>query len=193
MKIAIFGSGSCKENENPRRAAFPGVYEEAYKLGKFLAKNGHEIIIGGYGGVMEAAARGAKRAGGHTTGVTIRDKSEGNPYLDDVYVAHGYSLEKQMSRRLGELLSRADAYVFFPGGVGTAIEMFMALHVRMVKVKLGQESDAKPIIIIGYPRSVVHYREILHSGAGGKDQSVIKSVYVKNAEEAAVAITQWFA
>lgn len=192
MKIAIFGSGNCKENENPRRTAFPGVYEEAYKLGKILANAGHEIITGGCGGVMEAAARGAKRAGGHTIGITIRGKSEGSQYLDDVYIAHGYSLEKQMSRRLGELLSRADAYVFFPGGVGTAIEMFMVLHTRMIKAKLGQTNGVKPVIIVGFPRFAVYYREILGSAGGGKDHSVVNAAYTKNAEEAAMAVTEWF-
>lgn len=192
MKVAIFGSRSCKEGENPRKDAFPGVYEEAYKLGQILASAGHDVITGGYGGVMEAAAHGANRANGKAVGITIRSRPHGNQYLSDTSVCHGYSLEKQMSRRLGELLSRADAYVFFPGGVGTAIEMFMALHARMVKAKLGQSSEIKPIIIVGYPRLVLLYRDILHSGGGKEDQSANATAFTKNAEGAAGAVTEWF-
>ena len=46
------------------------LYACAYDTGRALAVAGHTVLTGGYGGVMEAASRGALEAGGRTVGVT---------------------------------------------------------------------------------------------------------------------------
>ena len=56
--ITVFGSSRTKKGGGP--------YKEAYQLGKLLAEAGFVVCNGGYGGLMDASARGAKEAGGKT-------------------------------------------------------------------------------------------------------------------------------
>lgn len=59
------------------------VYEDARTVGRLLAERGAVVICGGLGGVMEAACRGAKEAGGLTIGVLPGvTKADANPYVD---------------------------------------------------------------------------------------------------------------
>ena len=59
--IAVFGSSEPEAGSAP--------YETAYRLGTLLAAARHPVVTGGYGGVMEAASRGAREAGGTTIGI----------------------------------------------------------------------------------------------------------------------------
>ena len=59
--IAVFGSSEPSDGDP--------LYERAQRLGHRLAKAGFGVITGGYGGVMEAASRGAYEAGGKSIGV----------------------------------------------------------------------------------------------------------------------------
>lgn len=71
--VGVAGGGACS-NE---------IYEIAQKTGLELAKRGTIIVCGGRSGVMEAAAKGAKEAGGVTIGILPNaDYSEANEYLD---------------------------------------------------------------------------------------------------------------
>ncbi len=65
MRVAVFG-GSAPQPGQP-------AYLEAQHLGEMLAKAGHEVVTGGYMGVMEAVSRGAAEAGGHVIGVTCKE------------------------------------------------------------------------------------------------------------------------
>ena len=60
--ITVFGGSRARAGEPD--------YEEARLLGRELAVRGYQVCSGGYGGVMEAASRGAKEAGGRTVAVT---------------------------------------------------------------------------------------------------------------------------
>ncbi len=61
--------------------------ELAFEVGKLVAQKGGVVICGGLGGVMEAAARGAKQAGGLTIGILPgSDAAEANPFIDIVIV-----------------------------------------------------------------------------------------------------------
>jgi len=63
----------------------PAVILLAEQTGRALAELGYVVANGGYGGTMEASARGAKQAGGRTIGVTCSIwKSRPNAYLDEV-------------------------------------------------------------------------------------------------------------
>lgn len=55
----------------------------AEEVGRELAKRGATLVCGGLGGVMEAACKGAKEAGGHTIGILPGDScADANPYVD---------------------------------------------------------------------------------------------------------------
>ena len=73
--ISVFGSARVKPGDK--------TYETARKIGYYIAKSGYEVITGGGPGVMEAANRGAKDAGGRSIGLNILlPKEQGNDYCD---------------------------------------------------------------------------------------------------------------
>lgn len=102
-------------------------HARARALGARLVEAGFGVVNGGYGGTMEASARGAREAGGRTRGVTcalFTDRAAANPYLDEVVEA------PTLTARLESLLG-ADGYVVLPGGNGTLIELCLAWeHLR---------------------------------------------------------------
>ncbi|MGH9398933.1 MAG: Rossmann fold nucleotide-binding protein, partial [Thermoanaerobaculia bacterium] len=65
MNIGVFGSSLPREGE--------AAYEEAREIGQLVARRGGRVVCGGYGGVMEAACRGAAEAGGSSLGVVLAD------------------------------------------------------------------------------------------------------------------------
>ncbi|WP_456431792.1 TIGR00725 family protein [Thermosulfuriphilus sp.] len=111
-RIAVIGAGICEAN----------IYEIAQRVGFLLAKQGAMIYCGGLGGVMEAAAKGAKEAGGLTVGILPGNKaSEANPYIDIPVVT-------AMSHARNVILVRsAEAVVAISGGYGTLSEIALAL------------------------------------------------------------------
>ncbi len=73
MLIAVIGGGNCS-SEGARMAE---------EVGQELAKHGATLVCGGLGGVMEAACRGTKEAGGLTIGILPgNDRANANPYVD---------------------------------------------------------------------------------------------------------------
>ena len=108
--VTVFGS------------ALPGeasaTYVEAQRLGKLLAEAGYAVCNGGYGGLMEASARGAREAGGHTVGVTCEIwPRSANPYIAEEIRTQSFT------ERLMTLIERGDAFVTLPGGTGTLAEL----------------------------------------------------------------------
>ncbi|HXF43110.1 MAG TPA: hypothetical protein VNK26_05165, partial [Pyrinomonadaceae bacterium] len=61
--VTIFGGSRCNADSEE--------YKEARKLGRLLAEAGFTICTGGYLGVMEAASRGAREAGGRVLGIVM--------------------------------------------------------------------------------------------------------------------------
>ena len=109
--VTIFGSARVKPGEPS--------YNQARQLGFSLAKDGYTIITGGGPGIMEAANRGAREAGGRTVSFNIDlIKEQGNAYVDTSVTSYYFFVRKVM------LASAAHAYVFFPGGFGTLDEFF---------------------------------------------------------------------
>lgn len=120
--IAVIGAGHPGATEDPRAVA----------LGRALAEEGAVLVCGGLSGVMEAACRGAREAGGTTVGILPGpDRSAANPFVD-VAVATG----------LGELrnalvVRTADAIIAVGGGYGTLSEIALALKAAVPVVALG--------------------------------------------------------
>lgn len=129
--ITVFGSS--------RPAAGDADYEEARALGKALARRGFAVCSGGYGGVMEAASRGAKEAGGKTYGVTAEFFKRGPNEFVDVEVR-----KKTWQERLFALIEMADGYVACKGGTGTLVEL--AVVWEMLNKSVITE---KPFVVFG--------------------------------------------
>lgn len=107
--ITIFGSSIPREEEDQ--------YNFAYQLGSALAKDGFNICTGGYGGIMEAASKGAFDNGGLVYGVTVDGwENQPNPYIT-IEVR-----EKRLFERIEKLLELGDAYIILQGGTGTLLE-----------------------------------------------------------------------
>jgi len=120
MQIAIVGGGDCS----------PEVREQAQMLGRLLAERGHVIICGGLGGVMEAAARGAREAGGLVVGVLPGEKMEANPYVG-IAIATGMGHARNVI-----IVKSADAVIALPGEHGTLSEMALALKMKKRVISL---------------------------------------------------------
>ncbi len=112
MIIAVIGGDSA-----------PGeALAEAEAVGRELARQGHVLICGGRGGVMEAACRGAREAGGHTIGVLPGpDRGDMNPHVEFPIVTN-----LGAARNTVVVLS-ADAVIAVDGSYGTLSEIALAL------------------------------------------------------------------
>lgn len=129
--ITIFGSS--------RTAANDIEYKTAFELGDLLVKAGFTVCNGGYGGIMEATARGAKNAGGRTIGVITEIFSRSpNQYIDQII------LEKTLLSRLEKLVEIGDAYVVLKGATGTLAELAIVWEY----INKGIMTE-KPIIVLG--------------------------------------------
>jgi uncharacterized protein (TIGR00730 family) len=113
--ISIFGSARTKPDEP--------IYEQAAITAKLLAERGYAIITGGGPGLMEAANKGAREAGGRSIGCTIELPFEtgANQYVDLAIEFRYFFVRKTM------FVKYAQAFVIFPGGFGTLDELFEAL------------------------------------------------------------------
>jgi uncharacterized protein (TIGR00730 family) len=110
--VTVFGSARFKE-DHP-------YYALARELGAKLAQAGFTVMTGGGPGIMEAANRGAKDAGGYSVGSNIMLPVEQKPnaYLDR-WVEFRYFFVRKM------LLEKYSyAFVAMPGGIGTLDEIF---------------------------------------------------------------------
>lgn len=129
--VTIFGGARCN--------ADAVEYREAERLGGLLASEGFTVCTGGYNGVMEAASKGAHRAGGKVIGVTMNQfKAQPNPWLTHSHAAdHFYE-------RLQRLIQSSVAFVAFKGGMGTVTEVSLVWNKLTTKVM-----EPRPLILVG--------------------------------------------
>ena len=113
--VTIFGSARVPQDD-------PAYVSARIVAGRF-AEAGWAVITGGGPGVMEAANRGAKEAGGLSVGFNIElpHEQRGNPYVDLSMTFRHFYARKTM------FVKGAEGFVVFPGGFGTADELFEAL------------------------------------------------------------------
>lgn len=135
--ITVFGSSLPHEGSL--------AYAEAQRLGRLLAESGFAVCNGGYGGLMEASARGAREVGGHTIGVTCELwASRANPWIVEEIRTPSF-LE-----RLTTLLERGDAYIVLPGGTGTLAELALAWEM-MNKSALARTVGGRKALLVMSP------------------------------------------
>lgn len=133
-KVCIFGSYKDLSQETK---------EEIVRLGKMLAQKGITVMSGGFGGTMEDVSRGAKSVDGKTIGVTCyiwgKDRyTKANEFIDKEIVADN------LLERIQIMIKEADAFVVFPGGTGTLLELSATLeHINKGLI------EPKPVIVFG--------------------------------------------
>lgn len=133
MIIGVIGSGAGA-------LAQPDVLADAEAVGREIGRRGHTLVCGGRGGVMEAACRGAREAGGHTIGVLPGpDKREANRYVEFPIVTDLGSARNLI------IVQTADAVIAVGhGGYGTLSEIALAfVHGKpVVGLRTWRLSDA---------------------------------------------------
>ncbi len=130
--IAVFG-GNITEKESI-------IWNKCYRFGQEVAKRGGIIINGGYSGIMEASAEGARSLGGDTIGVSCENlpEKEVNPYI-----VHEWKL-KRWDQRLLTLVWLSDCYAVMPGSSGTLVELSM-----VVETQFKGFIPARPVVCLG--------------------------------------------
>jgi uncharacterized protein (TIGR00730 family) len=138
--VSVFGSARVRET-NP-------VYAQAIEVGRRLADAGFAVVTGGGPGLMEAANRGAREAGGLSVGFNIElpHEQHENAYLDiDVTFRHFYA-------RKTMFVKAAEGFVILPGGFGTLDELFESLTL----IQTGKVMHF-PVVLVGRE----HWRGLL--------------------------------
>ncbi len=120
--IGVIGGRQCDEKTKAI----------AYETGKAIAHNGFGLVCGGKSGVMEAAARGCKEAGGKTLGIIPEDDPEqANPYID-VVIPTGMGIMRNLL-----VVRTAKALIAIGGHYGTLSEIAFALQLNKPIVGIG--------------------------------------------------------
>src|SRR5512134_447863 len=136
VSVAVFGSSQAT------RAA--SHYRLAESLGKALARRGAIIRCGGYGGIMEGVASGAKSEGGRVVGCTLRwfaDARTPNQYLDEVHES------PDLHARIKCLLGGTRAAIVLPGGVGTLNELLWVWTLLL----FDRDDGPQGLVLLGDP------------------------------------------
>jgi uncharacterized protein (TIGR00730 family) len=130
--VSIFGSARVREGSF--------AYDEARECGRLFAQAGWAVVTGGGPGVMEAANRGCREAGGLSVGFNIELPHEQglNPYVELGLTFHHFYARKTM------FVKAAEGFVVFPGGFGTADELFESLTL----IQTGKVLHF-PVILVG--------------------------------------------
>jgi len=136
-KVAVFGFADAEPCSK--------LYMDAFNVAKALAKAGYVVVDGGGPGVMEAATRGAKSAGGKVIGVTLYPKDAPNFEGRDP----GNELDEEIKtetyvERTLTLMKEGQVYIVFNGASGTMSEFAMAWG--LARIYFGHH---KPIILYG--------------------------------------------
>src|SRR5437868_8168391 len=130
--VTVFGSARVPRDD-------PN-YDLARKMGAAIARLGFTVMTGAGPGIMEAANRGAKEAGGRSVGCNIELPYEqaANAYLDRCVRMHYFFVRKAL------LIKYSYAFVVMPGGAGTLDELFNALTL----IQTGKIKNF-PVVIMG--------------------------------------------
>ena len=130
--ISVFGSARTKTDDI--------WYNEAKQFGKLIASEGFGVITGGGPGIMQAANHGAKEVGGKSIGIGIELPFEAgmNKYVDLGIECRYFFTRKVM------FLKYSQAFVIFPGGLGTLDELFESITLAQCGHNIKY-----PIVLVG--------------------------------------------
>ncbi len=130
--ITFFGSARTKPRDR--------YYKLAEKTAGLLAKHDYAIITGAGPGIMEAANKGAKKAGGSSIGLNIEVPiiQKPNRFITELIDFRYFFCRKVM------FVKYAKAFVIFPGGFGTMDEFFESI--TLIQTKRIKEF---PVVLVG--------------------------------------------
>lgn len=149
--IAVIGGGEVDAETSTLARA----------VGREVARRGAVLVCGGLGGVMAAAARGAREAGGVSLGILPDgDRRRGNPYLT-------YSIATNLGHARNLLIAHsADALIAVDGGYGTISEAAIALKLGKPVFALQVAWDLPGLRRAASPREAV---ALAWAALGGKE------------------------
>ena len=104
------------------------IYSVAEDVGFVVGSSGYVLVTGGLFGVMEAASKGAKRAGGITVGILPYYESEANSFID-IRIPTGLGQARNVI-----VVSSSNVIIAVGGGFGTLSEIAFALKMGKKKV-----------------------------------------------------------
>lgn len=131
-RVTMFGSARSLPSDP--------YYKKAEEIASALSQQGYSIVSGGGSGIMEAANKGAKEAGGHAIGfnIVLPHEQKLNPYTTDNLAFHYFFTRKVM------MTFYAHGFIYFPGGFGTLDELFEVITLIQTK-----KMPPVPIILVG--------------------------------------------
>ena len=170
--VTVFGSARFAEGHP--------WYEMARDVGRRLALAGITVVTGGGPGVMEAANRGARDAGGKSVGCNIElpKEQQPNPYLDLFLTFRYFFVRKVM------LIKYSYGFIVMPGGFGTMDEVFeTATLIQTHKI------PEFPLILMGtaYWRDLVELFQDSMLRQGTIEESDTKILHITDDPEDAIA------
>jgi uncharacterized protein (TIGR00725 family) len=149
LMIAVIGAGDAPAE----------VCAMALEVGREIAARGAVLINGGRGGVMSAAAEGARHAGGHTIGVLPDyDRASANEFIEFV-VATGMG-----EARNAIIIASSDAVIALAGEGGTLAEIGFAIKMRRPIVALKSWPEIAGLNRAESPREAVELAISLAAG-----------------------------
>ena len=130
--VSVFGSARI-----PHDHAYYALTE---KISRKLSDAGFSVVSGGGPGIMEAANRGAREAGGLSIGCNIQlpREQKPNPYLDHFVEFEHFFVRKVM------LVKYSSAFVVLPGGFGTLDEAFEVITLIQTR-----KLESFPVVALG--------------------------------------------
>jgi len=131
MIISVIGAGTCSDD----------IYSIAEDVGKRIAQKGAVLFSGGLGGVMEAASKGAKEAGGTTVGILPGfSNNDANDFVT-IPVTTGLSHARNII-----IVRSADAVIAVGGEYGTLSEIAIALKLGKPVIGINTWGDIKGVV-----------------------------------------------
>ena len=135
-RVSIFGSSRIRRGDP--------IYDEVKTLSRELARMGIDIVTGGGPGLMEAANAGAvegqsdSKSRSFGLAINLPTEEGANPFVDKVF------RHRTFFSRLHHFVRLSSAFIVMPGGIGTALELFMVWQLLQVK-----HMKEHPLILVG--------------------------------------------